>query len=138
MTSLAKKMTDTTGKRRWQALILAGMVLVGGSVAVPQAADAAPMSTRSQTCGMSSNDCVVTIKMTKTGASARSLYFKTTGFGNHDYALRTSSGKRLCSGRIQGAWGEWKRCVVSNRSTTLYLSVSHNGWGQQKVDVRLY
>lgn len=66
--------TNTTTKKktsRWQALALVALLLVGGSVAVPQAADAA--STKTKSCGFWDTRCSLTLSVSRTAHPQRVL-----------------------------------------------------------------
>lgn len=125
-------MTTNTEKpktRRWQALALAALVLAGGSIAVPQAADAATNS--HQKCVNESYAvCKQRITVKKTGAYARTLYVHKGSYFNFRHEFRVvdlSRGKVICSGTLMN--GEWKRCSVPNRSAVLSIEV-HKAWYQ--------
>jgi len=85
--------TKTKKRGRWQAVLLAGL-MIAGTAAVPQAADAA---TGHKSCP-GSRTCLVAINMTKP-----TLYIIAVGKYDltHNYTVRTADGELLCRGRIQ-------------------------------------
>ncbi|MGN7966334.1 hypothetical protein ACTJKK_09670 [Microbacterium sp. 22179] len=79
-------------KGRWQAVLLAGL-MIAGSVAVPQAANAAWAK---KSCP-GSRVCIVAINATKpvVGIMTSGKYYI-----SHNYTVRTAGGKLLCRGRV--------------------------------------
>ena len=92
--TLQQTRTKTKTKRgRWQAVLLAGL-MIAGSVAVPQAADAA---TGHKSCP-GSRTCLVAINATEPVLTIIAVgeYDLT-----HNYTVRAANGELLCRGRIQ-------------------------------------
>ncbi len=115
MTTITKKNSmKKTG--RWQAALLAGLVLAG-SVAVPQAATAAN-KTQAHCGSASSTTCQLTTKAN--GA----IHFRVTANVSRTkampYTVKTSSGRTLCSGTTKT--GSLKICSF-RYSGTVKVSV---------------
>lgn len=130
--------TEKPKTRRWQALALAGLVLAGGSIAIPQAADAATNS--HQKCVNESYAvCKQRITVKKTGASARTLYVHKSSYLNSSHKFRVvdlSRGKVICSGTLVN-WDR-KRCSVPNRSAVLSIEVYKTWYQSLDIYATLY
>lgn len=96
MSMLTNSTKESTKKKgRWQAALIAGLVLVG-SVAVPQAAGAAS-TTESCSSYFTPGDCAVWVNA-KNDVEFR--ISSTAPRGAHRYTVRTPGGRLLCSGTI--------------------------------------
>lgn len=93
MFTQTKKKTKTS---RWQALVLAALVLMSGSIAMPQAADAATVKSSSKECRSSAATCILKVK------ARNDVYFRVaaTSDGTSRYTVRTPGGRLLCRGTI--------------------------------------
>ena len=89
-------MTNTKKKNRWQAVALVALVLAG-SVAVPQAADAATKKQVNCTSYQASA-CKVTTKAN--GVIRFRVVADIERSKTMPYTVKTSSGRLLCSGKI--------------------------------------
>lgn len=128
MTITKKNSMKKTG--RWQAALLAGLVLAG-SVAVPQAADAA--TTKSTTCSKwySSSDCAVWV----TPKKYLSFRIATDSDKTHRFTVRAASGRLLSNGMLR-----------SGGSTAVYLAgytgkvkiTIQDRWGVQEKIIASY
>ena len=114
--------------RRWQALALAALLLAGGTVALPQPADAA--TTKSKTCGATVTVCKIRFAVHKVGRTElRSLYFTTNADvrlsgGGVKYVVRDlTRGTVLCKGTTsytdQRVW-----CRIPNRTATVSIDMT--------------
>ena len=94
MSELTKSNAPKT--RRWQAVVLTALVLAGGSIALPQAADAAVQHQGSTPCKISASTCSATGKLrTSIGFQYLSL-----AKGKAQYTVKTPQGRTLCSGKV--------------------------------------
>lgn len=105
--------TNRSSARRWHALALAALVLAGGSLAVPQTADAA--AAKQHTCNYRyTATCVLTTKVSGV------IHFRVKARVPHGkslrYAVTASGGKTLCSGRIK-ADDSLRMCFFSYSGT---------------------
>lgn len=90
MFTMTKKKTS-----RWQALMLAALLLAGGTAAVPQLAEAATTST---TCAYSWGTCQLKIKV---GGFVHFRVKAVTAPGTKiSWTVQASNGRRLCSGTM--------------------------------------
>ncbi|UPL13896.1 hypothetical protein [Microbacterium galbinum] len=106
-------------KGRWQAVLLAGL-MIAGSVAVPQAADAA---WGHKSCP-GSRVCIVAMNTTRPV-----LTIATRGKYEiaHKYTVRTAGGKLLCSGRTATYWEKYPRCNLKGYIGRVRVTVAQ-GW----------
>ncbi|MBQ3358396.1 MAG: hypothetical protein IJG47_05790 [Microbacterium sp.] len=107
-------------KGRWQAVLLAGL-MIAGSVAVPQAADAAwghKSCPGSRVCivAMTASKPVLTIR-------ARGKYYLT-----HNYTVRAADGELICRGRLQTAWGASQTCRLDGHIRGRIRVTVAQGW----------
>ncbi|MCK2030386.1 hypothetical protein [Microbacterium galbinum] len=135
-------MLTKTKKRanRWQALALAALVLAGGSIAVPQAADAA--TTRMDCNSSLLTRCTqrITVVKKKPGIPAPVLYINTSfSFFGHSFRVvdQSRGNKVVCSGNLSGT-GEAKRCSVPNRTSVLTVHVYKQWWEGIGIRVRAF
>jgi hypothetical protein len=128
MTTMTKNNT-TKKKGRWQAALLAGLVLAG-SVAVPQAADAA---TKSTTCSkwQSSSDCAVWV----TPKGHLNFSIKTDSNQTHRFTVRAPSGKLLSSGMLRS--GERTEVYLAGHTGKVKITIQDR-WGVQEKIVASY
>lgn len=113
-------MMTNTKKNRWQAVALAALVLAG-SVAVPQAADAATKKQVNCT-SYQAGTCKVTTKANGV------IHFRVTTNANRTsmpFTVKTSSGRTLCSGKA--ASGQLRICSF-NYSGKVTVSVKAPAW----------
>ena len=112
-------LTKTKKKaNRWQALALAALVLAGGSIAVPQAANASTIHTKD--CSWDASVCKTRVTVKKTGASTRHLYIRFSTPSSGYRVVDLSRGKVLCKGQFPA---KAAHCAVSNRSAVLSIEV---------------
>ncbi|MFJ2367735.1 hypothetical protein [Microbacterium sp. NPDC087665] len=136
-------MFTTTKKKtsRWQALMLAGLVLAGGAVSVPHAADAA--TTKDKVCSPFTTVCKVQLSVKKSGsASIRSLYISfdgqlgISGRGPAYEVRDLTRGSVLCKGTSrypgQSIW-----CKIPNRAATVSVEFRTN-MNMGTASARLY
>ncbi|MGN7966336.1 hypothetical protein ACTJKK_09680 [Microbacterium sp. 22179] len=118
MSMLTNNTRETTKKKgRWQAILLAGLVLAG-SVAVPQAANAV---TTTQGCYFGPTSCSVKVK-----TSQHRILLTTTSYGINTearYTVRTNGGKLLCKGTIKHG-GSTKGCYFPNYDGAVKVTIS--------------
>lgn len=110
--------TKTT--RRWQAVALAALV-IAGSVAVPQAADAATARSVSKTCSSWSQPaCTLTVK------AKNEVWFRVatdSGDPRVSYTVRTAGGRLLCSGKVTTNHGN-ARCWFGTYTGTVKITTT--------------
>lgn len=128
MTTMTKNNTAKK-KGRWQAVLLAGLVLVG-SVAVPQAADAA---TKSTTCSKwySSSDCAVWV----TPKGHLNVLIKTDSDKTHRFTVRAANGRLLSNGMLQS--GERTQVYLAGYTGKVKITIQDR-WGVQEKIVATY
>lgn len=117
MTTMGKKKMN-----RWQAALLAGVVLAGGALAVPQAASAA---SGTKTCGNDGYSCSTTVTAKKGHLSFRVVDAPYTK-GSTSYTVKMANGSKLCSGKITFN-GASKTCSTYGYKGKVTISVS-KGW----------
>ena len=116
---------STMGKKkmnRWQAALLAGLVVAGGVVAVPQAASAATVTTTSTVCTSYASSCAKT-KTARHGL----IVFEADEQGfrkvNRSYTVKTTGGRTLCSGTITVNSGNPRQCKTGSYRGNVKLSI---------------
>jgi hypothetical protein len=119
-------------KNRWAALALTALVIAGGSVAMPQAASAATLTS---TCSKwaSSSDCSIWVK------ASNDVRFKLTtdsNHGAHRYTVRAPSGRLLCNGTIAPNQGTVK-CWLGSYTGRTKITVQDK-WGVAEKIVATY
>lgn len=122
MTTMAKTDTTKAKKSRWAALALAALVVAGGTVAVPQAADAATLTS---TCSkwFSQSDCSIWVN------AKNDVRFKR-------YTVRAPSGRLLCKGNIMPNQGT-ANCWMGTYSGRTKITVQDK-WGVVEKLVATY
>lgn len=113
-------MTNTKTKNRWQAVALAALVMAG-SVAVPQAADAAAKKQVNCT-SYQAGTCKVTTKANGV------IHFRVTANAmgkSMPFTVKTSSGRTLCSGKA--ASGQLRICSFTY-SGKVTVAVTAPAW----------
>lgn len=134
-------LTNTKKKvSRWQALALAALVLTGGSIAVPQAADAATAKTKTTYCYIGTSVCKQRVAMKYKGSATRTLIISTSSnFILPPYNYRVvdlDRGKVLCKGKTSNFSAA--KCRISDRSTTLSIEVTQEPARQVRLITKLY
>lgn len=111
---------NTKTKNRWQAVALAALV-IAGSVAVPQAADAATARSVSKSCTLwSQSHCTLTVK------AKNEVWFRVTT-NSHDprvsYTVKTTGGRLLCRGSVTTNRGN-ARCWFGTYTGTVKITTT--------------
>ena len=118
MTTIGHGRKEATKKKgRWQALLLAGLVLAS-AVAVPQAASAV---TQSKGCYIGSTSCSLKVKTLD-----HRILLTTSSYGINTearYTVRTNGGKLLCNGTIKHG-GSTKGCYFPNYDGAVKVTIS--------------
>lgn len=129
MSALTNTKTKTTKKGRWQAALIAGLVLAG-SVAVPQAADAA---TKSTTCSkwQSTSDCAVWV----TPKKYLSFRIATDSDKTHRFTVRAASGRLLSNGMLRS--GERTEVYLAGYTGKVKITIQDR-WGVQEKIIASY
>ncbi|MFJ2367737.1 hypothetical protein [Microbacterium sp. NPDC087665] len=110
---------------RWQALMLAGLVLAGGAVAVPNAATAAPVKSSSQMCSTSVKSCSHTVR------AKNEVWFRVVSPGASptlSYTVKTISGRVLCRGTITPNHGNRSCWFGTYTGSVTIKTTKHTTW----------
>ncbi|MBQ3360484.1 MAG: hypothetical protein IJG47_16510 [Microbacterium sp.] len=120
-------MLTKTKKRanRWQALALAALMLAGGSIAVPQAADAATSvsQVKSLGCGFGDTYCTYKVQVYKRQANYRTIYVKSPLLdtsGIRYAVVDLTHSKVRCTGKF-GSGASSILCKIPNRTARLEI-----------------
>ncbi|MFS0853689.1 hypothetical protein [Microbacterium sp. 179-I 3D4 NHS] len=111
-----------TRKSRGAAVLLAGLMIAGGAVALPQAASAAETY---KTCGGDGYSCSTTVTAKQTTISFKVVDTRRTPNGQK-YTVKTGSGSTICSGTVT-VNGGGKTCSLFGYKGKVTVSVA-KGW----------